>query len=118
MSHFRIRTNSTLATTTSLSMLKPLKSFIAQTALRHVQNLSAALDSIEKQKEVPRKLRAVLQNVAAWPSSYRSASEMERFFNFIDAVKSEVGRSLTRTEADQLIQQVYLVERLMDWASY
>lgn len=95
------------------SIVKPLYSFLVRAASRHLNNLESTLDRIERQKQVPTKVRAALQALAAWLPSYPSADGIGLMLNFISEAESEAGKTLTDGEAGQLIREAYLVGRVL-----
>lgn len=94
-------------------MYKPLRSFLARAASRHLQNIHEMLSRIEAHKQLPVELRTALQGVAASLSSYPSCAEIGTLLNFIGEAESEAGQSLTDSEAGQLIRGAYLVGRVL-----
>ena len=91
------------------SMLKPLDSFLVQTASPHLQDVDEILSRIEAHKQVPARLRTALQAVTSSLSSCSSASTL---FKFIGEVESEAGKTLTDNEAGQLIRAARLAGRV------
>ncbi len=95
------------------SMLKPLRSFLTQTASHHVQKLTEMLENLGKRKEVSVRVQAALQALAASLSSSPSRDGIVEWMTFIGEVESEAGTSLTKVEAGQLLERAYMVGRVL-----
>lgn len=96
------------------SMRKPLDSCLVRLASRHLRNVNDLLRKIEAGKHAHRNLRAALQALdTSLRTSGGCATVMEPLLEFICKAGSEAGKSLTDSEAGQLIRKAYRVGRVL-----
>jgi hypothetical protein len=95
-----------------LELVQPLRTFLVEKASNHVRGLTEQLDSIENEKGALPELRAALEGITVAFRSYPTSDGIGKLLTFIGAADDQVGRSLSTTEAGQLIRRAYLVGRV------
>ena len=88
------------------TLVQPLKKFMAQAASEHLRCLIERVNEIEVLKEISPIFKGALRDVERFLGNDKTRF---RLLDFLFETERESGKSLTKTEADDLILGAYLV---------